>query len=133
MPRKRAPGVWASGDRKTVWSKKLELRHPDGGVEGWTIDRVSVLHPRSQQVARVRSGQLVLMQVFPANRQFYSRETMTPVKYTSYYVFSQYFYGGRGSSRDPLGGFNTGKTYDFYEKEYRRNIAKLRRAGFVEV
>ena len=125
--------VWRSGDRKTVWMKTLRQIHPDGTEETWTVEKISVLHPKTQQVAKVRSGQLVTMRVFPASKQFYDRRTGALVKHTSYYTFSQSFMGGYGSSRDKLGGFATGQFMEVYDKAYRRNMLELRKRGFVLV
>jgi len=122
---------WASGDRKTVWVKKFSKRRPDGSVATWMVEKVSVLHPTTQQVVKIKRGQLSVMEVYPANVTFYNRKTMQIApKRTAYYVFSQSFHGGPGSSRDALGGFYTGDYAEVFEEAYKENMSFLKREGF---
>ena len=121
---------WKSGDRKTDWSKKLQLVHPDDTIETWMVEKVSVLHPKTQQVAKLKRSQISVMEVYPTSHQFYDKKTGAPVKHTSYYTFSQSFHGGPGSSRDALGGFNTGQFVEVYEEGYKKYMKLLRSWGF---
>lgn len=120
----------ASDDRKMVWSRRYVLFHPDGTVETWTVEKVSVLDPKTQQAVKIRRGQLTVMVVYPASRQFYERGTMRPVKYTHYYIFSQSFMGGPGSRGDILGGFVTGRFLEMYEPKYKEFMVYLRKNKF---
>ena len=119
--------IWKSGDRKTVWTKTLQKTYPDGSVEVWTVEKISVLDPRTLQVAKIKRGQLSVVQVFPASKQFYNARTKEPVHHTVYYIFSQDFHGGPGSSRDWLGGYHTGRMIEAFDEE---NMERLKSQGF---
>lgn len=121
--------LWKSGDRKTVWTKTLQKTHPDGTVETWTVEKVSVRDPKTQQLTH-RQG---IVYVVSASRQLYSKKTMALVHYTSYYSFSQSFHGGLGSAKDALGGFASGRYYEYLdESKYRESMRKLKAWGFRE-
>lgn len=120
-------GVWASKDRRTVWQRSYEFRHTDGTVEVYTVDRVAVLHPTSQQIhIKPASG----AEVIPASRILVNRKTGKHERHAHYYTFGQSFHGGPGAKGDMLGGFCTGQFVSCYEATAQKNMRKLCLDGF---
>jgi hypothetical protein len=102
------------------------MMHPDGTVETYTVTKVAVLHPATQQVRLTP----MVAQVIPSNVTLINRKTGKVVKHTHYYTFSQSFHSGPGARGDALGGFCTGQMVECYEETARRNMRKLLRDGF---
>jgi len=121
--------IWKSGDRFTAWEKRLELRHPDGTLETFTVEEVRLLHPRTQQVMTVDG----FIRIVPADRQIYDRKTGERVHRTVYWDFCQSFYGGPGAKGDALGGYATGRMYTYTSRQkFDEAMKSLARQGFTE-
>ena len=121
--------IWASGDRVNLWSKRYEKKYPDGTVHVVTVDKVRVRYPSRQQLTKVGRHGIVTIGVVPATRKIVDA-TGRPVFRTTYYLLMESFHGGPGSKGDPLGGFASGGAVDLFEESYKKQMAKLHRAGF---
>ena len=71
---KNGAAIWASGDRRTSWTRVYSKTHPDGMEERITIEEVRVLHPRTHKFQAMEFGPVVVSQ----RVALYNRKTMKP-------------------------------------------------------
>lgn len=123
-----AKQLWASKDRYTDSSERLELTHPDGTVETFIVECVKLAHPRKDQVMKTEFG----ISVIERSRPLLNGKTRRPIKPRSkYWVFSQSFQDGND---DTLGGFNTGQSITLLDRrKFNTLMTDLDAKGFKVV
>ena len=122
--------VWDSGNRCTVSNTVYERTHPSGMVERIGIEEVRLLKPKIHQLMAKWHGPVVVS----ATTILYNSRTKKPVKPRhKYWTVSQSGYGGKGTERDKLGGFWTGRMETHYDKkEVNAQVHDLIAHGFKE-
>ena len=116
-------GLWASKDRRTLWTKTYTLTGPSVRHTVITIEKVQVADPSTQQLCK---GSYT-MRVVPLTRAITHGGKVYPL--SVYYTLAVNYMGG--DDKDALGGFASGAQIECYEPEYRRQVARLHRDGFV--
>jgi hypothetical protein len=125
MATKVAQKLWASGDRRTAWTRLYVKVHPSGMTERITIEEVCVAHPRRQKIQALEFGPNVISRSTP----LFNRKTGRPSTVrTRYWTVSQSGSGGAGTAQDKLGGFWTGG----FSNHYRLAAIKAQERDLLE-
>ena len=122
------PIVWKSGDRQTVEQERWIKTEPDGTKVTWTIEKVEIINPTEYQVKLDKFG----ARVIPAYVELVNTKTGKPSRHSYYWAFSQTFFGGAGSNKDPLGGFASGQYTECYDETAARNKENIQKLGFTK-